>query len=220
MKATDAWKDWLLPMLMADLRADARAEQRVAAAWSDAVSRSEGGKPPLDCLLQVCSGTEDAAFPPDGISAWRPLTSGRFDSHTLAGGHDILQRCTVELLRHISRALLPSSPLYAIEWRTLESNADTTNETAAASGQEVLTWRRLKGVLPVVRPTSSAEAEAPPPPPPPPLTSGPISVSLVPAPAAEEEEVVDPPEIAEYDAALKSPLGMVFYVPAEEEVAT
>ena len=63
MKATEAWREWLLPMLMADLRADARAEQRVAAAWSDAVSSaSEGGA--ASCTLQVCAGHEDAAFPP------------------------------------------------------------------------------------------------------------------------------------------------------------
>ena len=122
MKATEAWREWLLPMLMADLRADARAEQRVAAAWSDAVSREgSGGAAPLSCLLQVCAGHEDAAFPPDAVQAWRPLTSGRFESHVLAGGHDILQRGAVELLRLISRALLPAFPLYGVEWRPIDS---------------------------------------------------------------------------------------------------
>ena len=32
------------------------------------------------------------------------------DENVLTGGHDILQRCTIELLRHITRALLPASP--------------------------------------------------------------------------------------------------------------
>ena len=38
VKASAAWKEWLLPLLNADLRADARAERRVAAAWSAASS--------------------------------------------------------------------------------------------------------------------------------------------------------------------------------------
>lgn len=135
MKATEAWREWLLPMLMADLRADARAEQRVAAAWSDAVSREGyGGAAPLSCLLQVCAGHEDAAFPPDAVQAWRPLTSGRFESHVLAGGHDILQRGAVELLRLISRALLPAFPLYGVEWRPIDSGAGSIGGGGGGGG--------------------------------------------------------------------------------------
>ena len=132
MKATDAWKDWLLPMLMADLRADARAEQRVAAQWSDHIAASSG-VPPLRCTLQVCAGTEDAAFPPDAVGAWRPLTSGVFETHLLGGGHDILQVRVVELMRLVVRTLLPATPLYAVKWEPVAPPAITYHPANAAN---------------------------------------------------------------------------------------
>ena len=200
MKATEAWRDWLLPMLMSDLRADARAEQRVAAAWSDAIAKAGDGKPPLDCLIQVCAGDADAAFPPDAIAAWRPLSSKRFESHVLSGGHDILQRCTIELLRHISRALLPSTPLYAVEWRTLAASAAADEPPAhLASSAAPLTWHRITGVVDEEAPAAPASSADDTPPPSP--------------EAAAADALID-----RFEVALKSPLGLVLYVPSEEGV--
>ena len=238
MKATEAWRDWLLPMLMADLRADARAEQRVAAAWSDAVSQSPTGAPPLNCLLQVCAGHEDAAFPPDAVQAWRPLTSGRFESHVLPGGHDILQRMAVDLLRLVSRALLPSAPLYAVEWRPTGAVADGEGPGEAPKQRldsAPLTWRKLTGNLldsaaPTAAPTGSGLAgSAGSPGHLPPNTSVASLASFASAnslaemsaddePAKEALDEADPEALA-LDAGLKSALGLVLYVTPEESIA-
>jgi len=228
MKATDAWKDWLLPMLMADLRADARAEQRVAAQWSDHIAASSG-VPPLRCCLQVCAGTEDAAFPPDAVGAWRPLTSGAFESHLLAGGHDILQRCSVELLRLIVRALLPATPLYSVKWanvsppaitkRTL-TNADEATHPApspvplAEANAAAALAGCAQSLPPLVtkapltwRSLSSTEAAPPLPP---------SSTDGEPAPTASATAETEGAVLA---AALSSLLGLLLYVGAQDDVA-
>ena len=126
VKASAAWKEWLLPLLNADLRADARAERRVAAAWSAASSVGgmvATGAPPLQCRLQVCAGDRDVAFPPPAIDGWRALTSGGFEAHTVRGGHEILQRGAMGLLRLLVGALLPASPLYRVAWAPLDGPA-------------------------------------------------------------------------------------------------
>jgi len=115
IKATEAWRDWLLPLLMADLRADARAEARVATAWSTSSSKNNG-EPPLHCTLQVCCGTNDAAFSPEDATAWGALSRKPLDVHHLPGGHEILQQRVPQLLRFVVGALLPSSPLYGVSW--------------------------------------------------------------------------------------------------------
>ena len=147
MKETDAWKEWLLPMLMADLRADARAEQRVASAWSTR-AQQDGGAPPLRCMLQVCSGDTDIAFPPEAAAAWSGLTRGSFEKHTLAGGHDILQGRVLELLRLITSALLPASPLYSVQWRPLLESADGTATSELQRGSERVRMVRIDGSQP------------------------------------------------------------------------
>ena len=208
MKASDAWREWLHPMIMADLRADARAEERVAAAWSNSISRSSTGKPPLDCLIQVCAGSDDAAFPPDGISAWRPLTSGRFDYHVLPGGHDILQRCTIELLRHISRALLPSTPFYAVEWRNLDSNAKDAGAGSGAlpvSASPPLTCHSLTGRGTGSGTGSCADGMVAPA-----SAVGALPVPLVDAPVDAH--------MASLEVALTSPFGLLLYVQEDENL--
>ena len=130
---SEAWSEWVLPRLVADLRADARAERRVAAACAAA------GSPPLACPLQVCAGIADACFPPEAAAAWRPLSSGPFEHVAIEGGHEMLRQRDVELLGHLTRALLPPSPLYAIEWPRLHSSpppdtpADARADAARAS---------------------------------------------------------------------------------------
>ena len=70
--------------------------------------------PPLRCAMHVCCGHEDVAFPPECVDAWRPLTQAAFTTHTLKGGHDILQNRAPELLSKLVSELLPSSELYAV----------------------------------------------------------------------------------------------------------
>ena len=155
VKQTDAWKDYLQPLLLADLRADARAERRVATLWTSllqqasdaataaatAAAAANGDSPPLKplkvapplrCAMHVCCGHEDVAFPPDGVDAWRPLTSASFTTHTLKGGHDILQNRAPELLSKLVSELLPSSELYAVKWSPLESPEAATAAAAAS----------------------------------------------------------------------------------------
>ncbi|KAL1526376.1 hypothetical protein AB1Y20_015089 [Prymnesium parvum] len=144
MKQTEAWKTWLLPMLMADLRADARAEGRVARAWSTA-AREAGGAAPLRCALQVCSGAADVAFPPSGAGAWAPLSRGAFEAHVLPGGHDILQARVLELLRLLTAALVPQSPLYAVQWLPLPAAAGGTAGVLPPAGAPRVVAVRLDG---------------------------------------------------------------------------
>jgi len=120
VRKTAAYTEWLLPMLMADLRADARAEQRVVAALAT--------RPQLECELQLCCGDVDPAFPPSAAAAWLPLFGGKASVHTLSGGHEILQRSTRELLGLLVARLLPLSPLYAVEWAAAEAPADPSAE--------------------------------------------------------------------------------------------
>ncbi|KAL3928627.1 MAG: hypothetical protein SGPRY_002309 [Prymnesium sp.] len=118
MKQTEAWSTWLLPMLMADLRADARAEARVA--------RTIGPY----AVLQVCAGDSDFAFPLSSADAWAALSRGGFEKHTLSGGHDILQSRAIDLLRLVTAALIPQSPLYAVKWLPLATESAETAGTA------------------------------------------------------------------------------------------
>eukprot|EP00964_Phaeocystis_antarctica_P046129 scaffold26605_cov36-Phaeocystis_antarctica.AAC.1 len=127
VRRSEAWRGYIQPLLEADLRADARAERRVTALWSDMLTaRSvEGGyvnvgEPPLRCALHVCCGQQDAVFPPEAIDAWRPLSGGPFATHALRGGHDVLQRRAPELLRRMVGELMPYTQLYAVQWRPLD----------------------------------------------------------------------------------------------------
>jgi surfactin synthase thioesterase subunit len=196
MKATDAWKEWLLPTLLADLRADARAEQRARALW--VAKSAASGAPPLQCMLQVCAGTEDAAFPPSTVQAWRPFTSGAFESHLLSGGHDVLQRCTVELLRLIVAALLPATPLYSVKWVPTAGNAGSAQALPPLATKGPLTWRTLGSELdPEIAPQIGSEI------------------------AAHADEMQSPAMAAEstvLSAALGSPLGLLLYVGAVVDV--
>lgn len=119
VRASDAWREWLVPMLMADLRADARAERRAAALLA-AAATAVGGAPPLQCEMQICCGSEDPAFPPTDGPAWRAFAAGKFSQHALDGGHDILQKKTDELLELILGSLVPPSSLYAVRWTALD----------------------------------------------------------------------------------------------------
>ena len=196
MKATDAWKEWLLPTLLADLRADARAEQRARVLW--VAKSAASGAPPLQCMLQVCAGTEDAAFPPSAVQAWRPFTSGAFESHLLSGGHDVLQRCTVELLRLIVAALLPATPLYSVKWVPTAGNAGSAQALPPLATKGPLTWRTLGSELdPEIAPQIGSEI------------------------AAHADEMQSPAMAAEstvLSAALGSPLGLLLYVGAVVDV--
>lgn len=193
MKATDAWKEWLLPTLLADLRADARAEQRARESWVEKSAAS--GAPPLQCMLQVCAGTEDAAFPPTAVDAWRPFTSGAFESHLLSGGHDVLQRCTIELLQLIVAALLPATTLYSVKWVPTAGAAGSAQALPPLATKGRLTWRTLSGseLAPQIAPQIGSE----------------IAAHADEMPAAESMVL---------SAALGSPLGLLLYVGAEVDV--
>ena len=125
VKASAAWKEWLLPLLNADLRADARAERRVAAAWSAASSVGgmvATGAPPLQCRLQVCAGDRDVAFPPPAIDG------GGAHERRLRGAHGARRPRDPAAgrdgaLRLLVGALLPASPLYRVAWAPLDGPA-------------------------------------------------------------------------------------------------
>ena len=68
----------------------------------------------------MCCGDVDAVFPPEAVHAWRPLSGGPFATHTLRGGHDVLQRRAPELLRRMVGELMPYTQLYAVLWRPLD----------------------------------------------------------------------------------------------------
>lgn len=162
LRQTDAYREWLLPTLLADLRADARAEARVSARLLASA--------PLRCALQLCCGDADPAFPPSAAGAWLRFTEGKQSVHTLSGGHEVLQRRTTELLGLIVAQLLPQSPLYAVQWDALDAPAtarpgvdDDDEEEEAVAGAEAAALAAgarllLLGALPLVMGPREARA--------------------------------------------------------------
>jgi len=63
----------LLPLLRADYEVLDTYEPRVQA--------------PLSCPLSACAGHQDAETRGHDLSAWRPCTTGAFESHWFVGGH-------------------------------------------------------------------------------------------------------------------------------------
>ena len=126
VKASAAWKEWLLPLLNADLRADAgpsvasppRGRRRRASAgwWRRARRRCSAG-----CRCARATVT----LPSAAGDRWLARAhERRLEAHTVRGGHEILQRGAMGLLRLLSLgALLPASPLYRVAWAPLDGPA-------------------------------------------------------------------------------------------------
>jgi surfactin synthase thioesterase subunit len=62
---------------------------------------------PLSCPLTVLGGTDDAETP-DGLSAWRAYTTGRFTQRMFPGGHFYFRADPAPVLEFLGRLLTPA----------------------------------------------------------------------------------------------------------------
>ncbi|WP_040726469.1 type I polyketide synthase [Nocardiopsis chromatogenes] len=101
------WRRSALPVLMADLEADRRAEDRIAERMR------RGPTALLDCPIQVHCGTEDPSFPAASAGEWarvsgNPLTEVRLHE----GGHDFMlvhRRRILDQVAALLERLLPDA---------------------------------------------------------------------------------------------------------------
>ena len=85
--------DLLIPMLRADFEV------------LETYQYSE--RPALTCPITAMGGTEDHEITREDIDAWGQVTSGKFESHMLSGGHFFLHTAQEQVLRIVSEQLQP-----------------------------------------------------------------------------------------------------------------
>jgi medium-chain acyl-[acyl-carrier-protein] hydrolase len=63
---------------------------------------------PLDCPILAVAGADDTVAPAADVRAWRPHTTGVFETQVLPGDHFFVQTQLPLVLRLLTRFLLPS----------------------------------------------------------------------------------------------------------------
>ncbi|UNO43375.1 alpha/beta fold hydrolase [Streptomyces sp. MST-110588] len=86
---------WFATWLLRDVRASYRIREAYAAAPA----------PPLTCPVIAFGGQEDFEADAADLDAWARLTTGRFRSHTLPGGHFFLREQRATFLRLLQQEL-------------------------------------------------------------------------------------------------------------------
>jgi len=115
--ATDEWTNYFLPLLVADLEADARANKRLC-----------GTSKILNCPLFVGCGTEDPAFSPNLAHEWSSMTTGPVSIGLFQGDHSFLLERQVfkRLCEHLQQGIITPTSLnssrnaFQMEWKQLQ----------------------------------------------------------------------------------------------------
>ncbi|WKB55889.1 type I polyketide synthase [Eleftheria terrae] len=140
LQADPLWRELFLPILEADLAADARSARRTAARWQAA-----GRKPLLALPLQVHGGDDDPAFDWRQAADWGRLSSLPLAGlHAYPGGHDFMMRAESEILARLADWLQPqqatprgtatvsAAPVYAVHWQPLAPRTPPATASASA----------------------------------------------------------------------------------------
>ncbi|GAA2000512.1 type I polyketide synthase [Nocardiopsis rhodophaea] len=94
------WRRSVLPLLLADLDADGRAERRI----TDRMRRTDVRV--VDCPLQIHCGTDDPAFPAAAAEEWAEVTTAPLAEVRLhEGGHDFMLAHRDRILEHLADLL-------------------------------------------------------------------------------------------------------------------
>ena len=98
VRESEAWENYFLPMLTADLASDSRAANRLSAADTPARIRGD---------MDVFCGLSDPSFAPQSADQWREFVSAdaHFDRHYFFGGHEFLKTSAEQIFGRIQASL-------------------------------------------------------------------------------------------------------------------
>lgn len=145
LRQDPVWQEIFYPLLKADLDADMRAADRVAARWA-----ANQGRPLLSLPLQVHGGDQDPAFDWRLADGWSRLSSATdaagMQHHVYAGGHDFMLRREADILDSIinwlrpqrSSDLVPPAPTFSLQWPLcgVSESAEAMPWTTCMAGHE------------------------------------------------------------------------------------